>query len=325
MSVLDDRRRSTKERLDALQGQLGRASEVLQGKACVYLTGSVARGEAGKNSDLDLFIVGLEDDKGQRQLTKLDEIIVKADLITKSRELNFPDFSGDGEYLVHYTLGTLRKNLGDPRDDAENTFTARLLLLLESHPLLGESIYRRIIDEVIASYWRDFAEHSSEFIPAFLANDIVRMWKTFCVNYEARTEKTPQERLAKRKLMNYKLKHSRMLTCYSGLLYLLWVCRTNNTVTPDDAKHMVSLSPTKRLEWLKEQYPSCASLVDSLLEEYEAFLAATEPKKEELLIVFADRDRAREQLQKARDFGERIFKPIVEVGQTSPLYRFLLV
>lgn len=325
MSVLDDRRRLTKERLDALQGQLGRASEVLQGKACVYLTGSVARGEASKNSDLDLFIVGLEDDKGQRQLSKLDEIIVKAELITKSRELSFPDFSGDGEYLVHYTLGTLRKNLGDPKDDAENTFTARLLLLLESHPLLGESTYQRIIDEVIASYWRDFAEHASDFIPGFLANDIVRMWKTFCVNYEARTEKAPPEKLAKRKLMNYKLKHSRMLTCYSALLYLLWVCRVNHTVTPDDAKHMVRLSPTKRLEWLKAQYPDSATLVDSLLEEYDAFLAATEAKKEELLLVFGDRDRAREQIQRTKNFGEHIFKLILAVGQLSPLYRFLVV
>lgn len=324
MGIIDDRRRSTKERLESLQSQLGRASEVLQGKACVYLTGSVARGEAGKYSDLDLFIVGLEDN-GQRQLSKLDEIIVKADLISKSRELNFPDFSGDGEYLTHYTLGTLKKNLGNPKDDAENTFTARLLLLLESHPLLGEQVYKRIIDEVIAAYWRDFAEHAAEFCPAFLANDIVRMWKTFCVNYEARTEKDPPEKLAKRKLFNYKLKHSRMLTCYSGLLYLLWVCRINNTVTPDDAKHMVSLTPTQRLEWLKAQEGSCAHLVDELLAEYEAFLVATDARKDDLLMTFSDREKTRERMRKARDFSECMFKLIVAVGHGSPLYQFLMV
>lgn len=324
MGLIDDRRLRTSERLESLKGRLGRASEVLQGKACVYLTGSVARGEAGEHSDLDLFIVGLEEN-GQRKLSKLDEIIVKAELIRESRELKFPDFSGDGEYLVHYTVGTLRKNLGDPKDDAENTFTARLLLLLESHPLLGEPAYNRVIEEVIAAYWRDYAEHADEFVPAFLANDIVRMWKTFCVNYEARTEKDPPAKLAKRKLVNYKLKHSRMLTCYSGLLYLLWVCRSKKTVAPADAKHMVSLTPTQRLEWLKRQDPSCASLVDQLLAEYEAFLAATEPKKEDLLFTFGDRDQTREKMRQAKDFGERMFNLLVFVGQQSPLYRFLIV
>jgi hypothetical protein len=58
----------------------------------------------------------------------------------------------------------------------------------------------------------------SSVVPAFLANDILRIWRTFCVNYEARTETEPAEKKAKRKLKNYKLEHSRLLTCYSALL-----------------------------------------------------------------------------------------------------------
>ena len=38
-----------------------------------------------------------------------------------------------------------------------------------------------------------------EFMPAFLANDILRLWRTFCVNYEARTQTEPAEKKAKRK------------------------------------------------------------------------------------------------------------------------------
>jgi hypothetical protein len=49
---------------------------------------------------------------------------------------------------------------------------------------------------------------------------------------------------AKRKLKNYKLKHSRLLTCYSALAYLLAVFATRQTVTPDDARKMVSSTPT---------------------------------------------------------------------------------
>jgi hypothetical protein len=152
---------------------------------------------------LDLFIVGL----GSREkptLPRLEEICIKADLIEATRVLDFPEFSGDGEYLVHYTKQELIDTLGKSDDDANNTFTARLLLLLESQPLLGDAIYKGAINDVIAACWRDYADHKNEFIPAFLTNDILRLWRTFCVNYEARTKTEPAEKKAKRKLKNYK-------------------------------------------------------------------------------------------------------------------------
>jgi len=114
----------------------------------------------------------------------------------------------------------------------KNTFTARLLLLLESSPLIGESVYQQITNDVIVAYWKDYEGHKSDFMP-IPANDILRMWRTFCVNYEARTQ-SAQRRDGKRRLKNYKLKHSRLLTCYSALLYLLAVFSKNKTVSPTD-------------------------------------------------------------------------------------------
>ena len=220
--------------------------------ACAYATGSFGRRESSAHSDLDLFIVG----QGSRQkpaIRGLDEILIKADLIDATRTLGIRDFSGDGEYLKHYTIKELMDGLGTPEDDVENTFTARLLLLLESFPLIGQTAYHQIIDEVIAAYWRDYEQNKNVFMPAFLANDILRMWRTFCVNYEARTHSEPEKEMAKRRLKNYKLKHSRLLTCYSALLYLLAVFTRNKTVSPKDVKEMISLTPTERLGWLLAQ------------------------------------------------------------------------
>lgn len=149
--ILTDRRERTNIRFGQLKDLLKSAEEILANKACVYVTGSVARGEAGQHSDLDLFIVGVENEKQQRSLSRLDEILLKAQLIEKSREVTFPDFSGDGEYLAYYSRDELLKRLGTRDDDAENTFTARLLLLLESRPLLGQEAYDSVIDNVIAS------------------------------------------------------------------------------------------------------------------------------------------------------------------------------
>lgn len=150
-------------------------------------------------------------------------------------------------------------------------------MLLESRALLGSTVYKSVIDDVVAAYWRDFADHKNEFVPAFLANDILRLWRTFCVNYEARTLTEPPEKKAKRKLKNYKLKHSRLLTCYSALLYLLAIFGSNKSVLPEDAINMSQLSPTARLEWLlsRNELSDAHATVRGLLDHYENFLAAT--------------------------------------------------
>lgn len=209
--VLESRRSEAKSRFGKLQNSLGAAQTIAGDKACVYATGSYGREEASAYSDLDLFIVGLGSiDK--RKLSNLDEICLKAELIEATRAQGIPEFSGDGEYLKHYTQEELIQTIGKRQDDAGNTFTARLLLLLESKPIIGEGIYSTVIGDVLAAYWRDYKDHRDEFISAFLVNDILRLWRTFCVNYEAGTETEPEHKRAKRRLKNHKLKHSRLLT-----------------------------------------------------------------------------------------------------------------
>jgi len=328
VGAIEDRRALSDKRLEALKGRLSTAKGLTAGKACVYATGSFARGEASKFSDLDLFIAGkTEVETGRRLLSRLDEICVKAELIQANKDLNIQEFSGDGEYLVHYTTHELVGSLGHPRDDANNTFTARLLLLLESTPLLGDDTYRGVVDDVIEAYWRDYPDHQTEFVPAFLANDILRLWRTFCVNYEARTSVESAEKKAKRRLKNYKLKHSRMLTCYSGLLQLLAAFGRQGTVHPDDVREMVFLTPTKRLEGLKAQDASLTKEVDALLEQYATFLAHTDADEATMNLRFIDRNFARARLGEAGTFGDKVFALLQAVGQgkAQRFYRLLVV
>ena len=114
-------------------------------------------------------------------------------------------------------------------------------------------------------------------MPAFLANDILRLWRTFCVNYEARTSDVPPEKKNKRRLKNYKLKYSRMLTCYSALVYLLALHNAAGTVSPEDVRGMVARSPTERLEWLLtlEYLKDAHGVVGELLDKYSEFLGNT--------------------------------------------------
>ena len=97
--VLEERRRLTQRRLKELVAELERtgAAEIAGKSACVYATGSVGRGEMSAESDLDIFII--RDKATASPLTNLNEIRLKARLIEAARNLTFPDFSGDGEYV----------------------------------------------------------------------------------------------------------------------------------------------------------------------------------------------------------------------------------
>lgn len=333
MSELGDRRFDTAARIAQLRERLKDASALAEGKACVYATGSFGRCEASQYSDLDLFIVGKRDrqlgpdGKEGSLLKRLDEICIKADLIEVTRELKIPEFSGDGRYLTHYSVHEFTKTLGTPEDDVTNTFTARLLLLLESRPLLESAVYREVTEEVIAAYWRDYEDHKTDFMPAFLANDILRLWRTFCVNYEARTARVPDEERAKGKLKNYKLKHSRLLTCYSALLYLLAVYGRQQTVSPADAMAMIDLTPTERLEWILGQ-PGLAhshGKVSELLAQYERFLEATNAEEEELVRRFMDKETSKSYVSAAYKFGDLVFEVLTSIGNGNLFHRLLVV
>ncbi len=324
---LDTRRNATDTRLDRLREDLTEAEALAGGRACVYLTGSFARGEAGTHSDLDLFIMG-KGTKKDPALRPLDEICIKADLIRSTRKHKIPDFSRNGEYLVHYTQDELIETLGSQQDDACNTFTARLLLLLESRALIGTTVYDDTIQAVIKAYWREFEDHKSDFVPAFLVNDILRLWRTFCVNYEARTKRDPPEEKAKRKLKNYKLKHSRLLTCYSAVGYLLAVLAEQKTVNLAHATEMVSLSPTQRLGWLRTA-PGVGDAarvkIDELLGAYEQFLKNTDAAEKSLIERFMEPGTGQRYFAEAKEFGDRVHALLEILGRGTHLHRLLTV
>lgn len=327
MGNLNERRGFSQKKLNQLSTLLRETETRMEGLASVYLTGSYARGEANQWSDLDLFIVGTtttgpDGDGPKRSFSELDTICAKADLIKVVRTVGLSDFSGDGEYLTHYTVHELTQNLGTRDDDYKNTFTARLLLLLESQSLVGAQIHQQAIEQVIDAYWRDFQGNEQRFLPAFLSNDILRLWRTFCVNYEARTKKEPSEARAKRKLHNTKLRHSRLLTCYSALLHLAATHKRHGTVTPQDALLMAQLTPTQRIEQLPDTgFVDCAELTTSLLKSYDEFLHQVDGNKKDLL----------HEIQSSNWEGPdptqmgNVVQKLLEIVSSEKFYRMLIV
>jgi predicted nucleotidyltransferase len=331
--MLKQRRELTEKRLKELGEHLVgvKAHEIVDKRACVYATGSVGRGEMSERSDLDIFIV--RDKTLEQPLTNLNEIRLKARLIEVSRELGFPEFSDDGEYVKSYDVKEdFIHKLGTRKDDYDNVFTARLLLLLEGRPILGEDMYTKVIDELLAVYWRDYSQNSENFLPVFLTNDILRFWKTLCLNYEERTanlatgKKTASPNVGKRRLLNYKLKYSRLLTCYSAIIYLQAALkRDNGTVKPEVAVEMVRTSPTTRLEVVANVVKDSAGAVASVLDSYARFLQTCDEKKSVLEAKFAEAEFKRASFAEAKQFGDEVFKLLHLIGEGTPLLRYLMV
>ncbi|MCB1501376.1 MAG: nucleotidyltransferase domain-containing protein [Bauldia sp.] len=335
--ILGERRESSNRRLGDLRKNLKETEKAIDKKACVYAVGSFGRQEAGYHSDLDLFIVSrvgksLPDGRRPTLLKQLDEVCLKADLIKAARSLEFPEFSGDGRWLTHFTIDEIIGNIGLPRDDVDNTLTSQLLLLLESQCLIGIDAYNHIIDRTIQSYWRDFTNHENDFLPAFICNDILRLWRTFCVNYEANSRGTSAAvDTAKRRIKNYKLRQSRMLTCYSALLYLLRLYGARQTVAEDDFRRLVGLSPTQRLEWVADGLETNSSVYKNILDvinKYEEFLVASNESEKTLIASFSDESYAFDRRVQARAFGEALYRVLKEVGENGAaekLYRLVVV
>lgn len=328
MTGLKDRRKFTSQRIADVRERLKDTEKLTVGKACVYATGSYGRGEASPHSDLDVFIAAKTHiDKPVSQLNRLDEICVKADLIRVTDDLGFPPFSGDGRYLQKYTTHDLIGTLGTPQDDYTNTFTARLLLLLESRPLLGTEVHTEIAEEIIEKYWIDYPDHSSDFRPAFLANDILRLWRTLCVNYEAFTQREPRHLRAKRRLQKYKLAHSRLLTCYSAILNLLFLYGRDKTVTPSDALKLFQTTPTERIEHLIDEIgsQSIGETLREILTRYDDFLANTNAAEGDLIGRFERMEFRQVAVDASRDFGDLVFRALEQVGRGNSFYRMIVV
>ena len=293
---------------------------------CVYATGSFARRDAGKHSDIDLFFVtDVADSTALKPpVPKIKQILINADLIRLCARMGFPDFSGDGQYLQILTLNSLVNELGSQKEDYENFFTARLLLLLESSPLSNDTVYDDAVTKCVWAYYQDFHDHAGNFRPVFLANDIVRFWKTLCLNYEHKRNRKDKGDEAKRKshLKNFKLKFSRLLTCFSMVAAL---CDPGEADHPDKVIRLVKMTPLGRLEAVAAKHG-----LDDILREmktlYDWFLQETDRTPEAAEAWIAEAAVRRVAFPKAEQFGDLMFQLLGAVASKSQTtLRYLVV
>lgn len=325
-TILTDRATYSRVRLEELRNRLaGILATSGLADLSVFCAGSYARLEASEHSDIDLFFVyGTEE--VVRKHKRTDELMMFASIIEIAKAMNFPAFSNDGEYLKTFHCSDVLIHLGSRDDDGLNLFTLRMLMLLESHCLLGDETFANVQGEVVRAYYRDYPDHQDTFQPRFLINDIGRFWKTLLLNYEHKRNQPTEDEIVKnkQKVKNFKLKYSRMTTCFATIAALA----TMKNPSEDDVLALVNQTPMDRLIQAAEKLPSIESRVESVLESYAWFIEQTGQPEADLLAGFVDKEGRHERFRRANEYGDLMFdllRSISEHADQPRLLRFLVI
>lgn len=326
--VFDERAKLSCERLKVVSDSINTLDELRSFEdLTVYGAGSYARHEASEYSDIDLFFL-CRKNRNEQDKPRTKELLLFGKMIQVVKNLGFPDFSNDCQYLNVLSTVDILQHLGSPKDDHENYFTARMLLLLESKCLYGDEIYNKVIAEIVHSYFADYPNHSHEFQPIFLLNDICRYWKTLLLNYENkrnRNEETEEQKNTQR-VRNFKLKFSRMTTCFATVSA---IGSYNTPVTEEQVVRLVHLTPRERLQDIILHVPDAESEVRDILEEYAWFLEMTGLRTEELQSLFREKEGRTKMFQKANEYGNLMFNLLLKLDKKSngngDLLRYLVI
>ncbi len=304
-ATIEERARYSRERLEDLRNRLAGCEAMGEiPDLTVFTAGSYGRDEAGSHSDIDLFFLVQDRDKVKRART--NELLLFADLIRETRKMAIPEFSGDCRWLEIHSVKDILEKLGSASEDDLNYFTLRMLMLLEGKWVAGEGAYQAARKEFIAAYYRDYPDHSLSFEPTFLLNDIGRYWKTLLLNYENlrnQREKSEADRM-KSKVRNFKLKFSRMTTCFATIAAL---GSHETPVRAEDVEQIVDLIPLARLNLVAENRPQTRSHVDALRGEYSWFLEQTADGNEALQARFTDKQVRIEMFRRANEYRTKMF------------------
>lgn len=177
----------------------------------IIVFGSWARDELTEGSDDDWAVLVA------REFAEYDTEVVRA--MASAQEL-----LGGGErqpgsqavFGVPFDIHGLVHHIGLDADSNRN-LTRRMLLLLESRELAG-TVHAACWSTVLERYLRFGIKNNRP--PRFLLNDLVRYWRTICVDFEGKHRDTGGED-PKWVTRNAKLRTSRKLLFAGGLLPIL--------------------------------------------------------------------------------------------------------
>lgn len=237
-TVLDGARKRSEDILETLRSV---AADLRGGNSdlVIGVNGSVARREATSGSDVDLFFLTLSGDLAAAK-TAQDEY--RERLVEEG--IKMPAHGGVFENPLRTT--ELTATIGG-EDDTNTYITRRMLYLLEGEWVANEDGFNRLRLDLIARYISE--DLDDQKIVRFFLNDVIRYWRTICVDFENKTADSTKPRA----IRLVKLRLSRML------LYVAGIAAARQTVDRDAAAkreklaELLAFPPLERLTQIHGQ------------------------------------------------------------------------
>ena len=297
---------TSKESEGGLHYMRAKASEIFgsNDSILVGINGSYARREATSNSDADLFFLYDGDNESKTQ-------DLQSSFLDSLSSSGYGKSASDGVFTRPLSISSIHETIGGLEDD-NRQLTQRMLLLLEGDWIYNPSLFTTTSEKLIEKYVSDNLRQDQ--ICLYLLNDIIRYWRTICVDYEFKVHNTNKPT----NLRLIKLRFSRKLLFFAGVLA---VSATHGLSVDEKRKKLndlFALPPIERLQHLVSQdsFPA--------LELYAEFLSSLDDSS---IRNSLDDSPAFDNLRtKARDFDAHLLSILKKhCGDNNPTMNALLL
>lgn len=201
----------------------------------VGVNGSVARREATAGSDVDLFVLTLS---GDVEAAATVQTAYRKFLGELTPPIKMP--ASGGVFEMPLPTVDLTKTIGG-EDDTNTFITRRMLYLLEGEWVANQQGFDRLRSELVARYVPE--DLDAQKIVRFFLNDVIRYWRTICVDFEHKTSDSTKPRA----IRLVKLRLSRMLLYVAGIAAARETIGQEAMAKRETLAKLLTMSPLERL------------------------------------------------------------------------------
>lgn len=202
--------------------------------ACLAVFGSLGRLEASEASDFDVYPLVISRSSGEASATSLwNEAFTASGLRNPSVTGSF------GAEKVIATNEIMQPIGGD--GDTNKSISRRILLILESKFIGDSDVSETMLDSIAKRYIQDGTTNHQ--LGMFLLNDIIRFYRTMCVDFEYKTVEEGKPWAVR----NLKLVFSRKMIYFSGLLMCAELAQASDKQKRNILIKFMRMTPIERL------------------------------------------------------------------------------
>lgn len=289
--VLNRACKTSEQQLNIMREQ---AKELLGGKTSVIIgvNGSIARREMTSGSDVDLFVLSTIED-----LKDAEEIQRQFRERLKEKSIKMP--ASGGVFEKPLPTSELTSKIGG-EDDTNTFITRRMLYLLEGEWIANQTEFETLRRQLIMRYVpEDLDDHK---FCRFLLNDIIRYWRTICVDFEHKTADATKPRA----IRLIKLRFSRMMLYFGGVAAIRETAELGALEKREKLIELLSKPPIERIRFVFGE-PETQKAMNA----YAVFLQALDDKstRDALSVPGSDgleTQQYKDLCDKAREFRDEL-------------------